>query len=455
MAVALYARPGCSPVRIGYREGVNRAAPPNLPSAPFNLAASSRGEGLVFLDCAAPPPDDSPGRSIIARAPEAVIRSKAGSGTLRWSSTSEGGARVEEVSGDPFRILDGLLRGHPDWTAAGYWGYDLRFGLERLPSIAVDDLGLPDCWVGLYAPAQVAAIPCGKGASRGTPRRLENAAGVLPASSFERLEYLRAVRRVLEYVAAGDCYQVNLSQRFSAPYSGDPWELYQRLRRVSPAPFAAYLDCGDHQVLSSSPELFLRVREGCVETHPIKGTRPRGNDAAQDEAAAHELLASAKDRAELLMIVDLERNDLGRVCEYGTINVPRAGDGDWARLESYPNVHHLVATVRGRLRGEVTPLEALRASFPGGSITGAPKIRAMEIIEELEPVRRGVYTGAIGWVDGRGNAEWSIAIRTMVVKEGQVHFHAGGGIVADSDPEAEYAETLAKAEGMLRALHAS
>ena len=258
---------------------------------------------------------------------------------------------------------------------------------------------------------------------------------------------MRAVRRILEYIAAGDCYQVNLSQRLSAPYSGSAWSLYERLRAASPAPYSAFLDCGDHQVLSSSPELFLRVRGGEVETHPIKGTRPRGRTPEEDAAAAAELLSSPKDRAELLMIVDLERNDLGRVCRFGSVTVP-----ELYRLESYANVHHLVATVRGQLRPQITPLECLRAAFPGGSITGAPKIRAMEIIEELEPVRRSLYTGAIGWVDGRGDGEWNIAIRTMVVKQGVVQFHVGGGVVADSDPQAEYEETLAKAGGMLAAL---
>jgi para-aminobenzoate synthetase component 1 len=210
------------------------------------------------------------------------------------------------------------------------------------------------------------------------------------------------------------------------------------------------LNCGDHEVLSSSPELFLKVRDGWAETRPIKGTRPRGATPDEDAARADELLRSEKDRAELLMIVDLERNDLGRSCEYGSVHVP-----ELFRLESFSHVHHLVATVRGRLRVGTTPLECLRAAFPGGSITGAPKIRAMEIIEELEPVCRGVYSGAIGWVDARGNAEWNIAIRTMVVRQAKVHFHVGGGVVADSDPEAEYEETLAKARGMLAALAAA
>jgi aminodeoxychorismate synthase component I len=270
------------------------------------------------------------------------------------------------------------------------------------------------------------------------------------APSVTRSDYEAAVRAVLEYIAAGDCYQVNLSQRFSTALPCSPWELYERLRAVSPAPYAAFLDCGDHQVLSSSPELLLSASGGQVETRPIKGTRPRGRSPEEDVANAAELLRSEKDRAELLMIVDLERNDLGRVCEFGSVHVPAL-----YQLESFANVHHLVATVRGTLRSGTSPLECLRAAFPGGSITGAPKIRAMEIIEELEPFRRGVYTGAMGWVDAHGNAEWNVAIRTLLTHRGNAYFHVGGGIVADSSPTAEYEETLTKAAGMLRALGAA
>ena len=402
--------------------------------------------------------------------PVAVFCSKDQQGTVRWRDGT-----TERADGDPFRRLAALLQRYPDLTAAGYWAYDLRYCLEHLPRWTRDDLDLPDCRVGLYEKNSGFRVQGSETGVQGsgvqvtrsandecrmtleTPisgdRSFDTRNSTLALSwggvreSVSRKTYEGAVRRVLEYIAAGDCYQVNLSHRLSAPLPGSAWELYQRLRAGSPAPYAAYLDCGDHQVLSASPELFLRVRGREVETHPIKGTRPRGRTPEEDRSLADELLASAKDRAELLMIVDLERNDLGRVCDYGSVSVP-----ELFRLESYSNVHHLVATVRGRLRAEVDPLEALRAAFPGGSITGAPKIRAMEIIEELEPFRRGVYTGAIGWVDGRGNAEWNIAIRTMVVKGDRVYFHVGGGVVADSDPGAEYLETLAKARGMLQAL---
>jgi para-aminobenzoate synthetase component 1 len=368
--------------------------------------------------------------------PVAVFRCKDGHGVIIWK-----GHDPEPAHGDPFLTLDRLLQDHPELTAAGYWSYDLRYHLERLPRRTADDLQLPDCCVGLYRAESDAFPP--PSAITVTP----NLSDETVSDSVTREEYEGAIRRVLDYIAAGDCYQVNLAHRFSAPLAFQPADLYDRLKHVSPAPYAAYLDCGDHQVLSSSPELFLRIENGEIETRPIKGTRPRGRTPEEDAAAAAELLASEKDAAELLMIVDLERNDLGRVCRYGSVHVP-----ELRRLESYANVHHLVATVRGTLQPGVTPLQALRAAFPGGSITGAPKIRAMEIIEELEPYRRGVYTGAIGWVDGSGRAEWNIAIRTMVVRGNRVYFHAGGGIVADSNPASEYEETLTKARGMIAAL---
>src|SRR5581483_6603810 len=221
-------------------------------------------------------------------------------------------------------------------------------------------------------------------------------------SNFRREEYIAAVRRAKEYIAAGDIYQANLSQRFTARRTGSPLDLYLHLRAQSPAPYAAYLDAGAFQLLSSSPECFLRVRGRQVVTRPIKGTRPRGRTSEEDRRMAEELRASAKDRAELVMIVDLERNDLGKVCEYGSVRVPALWEP-----ESHPTVHHLVATVTGTLRPGCTALEALRAAFPGGSITGAPKIRAMQVIEELEPHHRGFYTGAVGYAGFDGSAEWN------------------------------------------------
>lgn len=267
------------------------------------------------------------------------------------------------------------------------------------------------------------------------------------ASNFDRRGYESAVARVVDYIHAGDCFQVNLSQRLVAPWQGHPWSLYEQLRRCSPAPFAAYFDLGSFQILSASPERFLSVSaDGWVQTRPIKGTRPRGRTPAEDAALAQELLTSPKERAENVMIVDLLRNDLGRVCSYGTVQVQAV-----CELESFRHVHHLVSEVRGRLRPEYGPLDVLAASFPGGSVTGAPKVRAMQIIAELEPTARGPYCGCLAWIGFDAAMDASILIRTMTVGQGWVQFPVGGGIVADSDPAREYEETLHKAAGMLLA----
>ena len=269
----------------------------------------------------------------------------------------------------------------------------------------------------------------------------------LPESTFTRDAYVTAVRRAIEYIRAGDVFQVNLSQRFAAPLHDDSSCIYDRLLEAAPARYGGYLDFGDFALLCNSPELFLRVarnRESGrreVITRPIKGTRPRG------PGMKAELRDSAKDAAELNMIIDLERNDLGRVCEIGTVRVtePRT-------IEAHPTVYHGAATIQGTLRDDIGFVNLLRATFPGGSITGAPKIRAMQIIDELEPVRRGPYCGAIGYLAGDGQIEFNIAIRTMIVRGSMVHIPVGGGIVADSDPAAEYEETLVKAKAMLEAL---
>jgi para-aminobenzoate synthetase component I len=267
-------------------------------------------------------------------------------------------------------------------------------------------------------------------------------------SSFPRSDYLAAVQQVRDYIYAGDIFQANMSQRFEAPLTESPWHLYQRLRTRNAAPFAAYLDFPDAIVLSASPERFLRVSgSGHVETRPIKGTRPRGLGPEHDAALGRALTESAKDRAENLMIVDLLRNDLSRVCKPGTVRVP-----ELFALERYATVHHLVSTVVGELNDGIDALDLLRAAFPGGSITGAPKLRAMEIIAELEPSQRGVYCGSIGYWSVSGELDTNIAIRTATARNGRVYFSAGGGIVADSEPEQEYRETLDKARGLIDAL---
>jgi para-aminobenzoate synthetase component 1 len=267
-------------------------------------------------------------------------------------------------------------------------------------------------------------------------------AACLPAA-----RYRAAVECILDYLAAGDAYQVNLTQPFTAPLAAPAWALYARLARRHPVPHGAYLDLGDTQIVCNSPELFLRRRGRRIETRPIKGTRPRGENPARDAALAAELARDEKERAEHVMIVDLERNDLGRVCATGSVTVEVL-----AGIDSHPTVHHLVSVVSGTLRDDVGLAALLRATFPGGSITGAPKERAMEIIEELEPWPRGPYTGAIGLWHPRGDLELGLAIRTAVVAGGTIRYHAGGGIVADSDPERELAETWLKTAALRLAL---
>ncbi|MDY7019714.1 MAG: aminodeoxychorismate synthase component I [Chloroflexota bacterium] len=266
-------------------------------------------------------------------------------------------------------------------------------------------------------------------------------------SNFTMEEYIEAVDKVREYIAAGDVFQVNLSQRFEADLTITPYELHRQLRTANPAPFAAYLNFEGVTIVSASPERFLKVQGDMVETRPVKGTRPRGSSALEDERLAQELTNSIKDRAENVMIVDLERNDLGQVCRYGTVKVT-----ELAILEAFPTVFHLTSTVVGRLCRDEGNIGLLKATFPGGSITGAPKVRAMEIIEELEPTKRSVYTGSIGYIDFNGDMDINIVIRTFLIKEGKAYFQVGGGIIYDSDPKAEYVETMDKAKALIQAL---
>jgi para-aminobenzoate synthetase component 1 len=346
--------------------------------------------------------------------------------------------------------------------AVGAWGYDLGQQLERLPHRAEDDLDFPDLVLGFYDRVVTVDHAEGKAwivdlSDRKTPRAIDPrtydeafGGSTTPhrrGANFTRERYLAAVARAKEYIAAGDVYQVNLSQRFHARTERPPFEIYQALREASPAPYAAFLQFGRRALISASPEQFLELRGRTLATRPIKGTRRRADDPDEDERLREELYTSPKDDAELAMIVDLERNDLGRVCEYGSVKVTAPKD-----LESHPTVHHLVATVEGRLRRGLGPVDVLRATFPGGSVTGAPKIRAMEIIDELEPTRRAFYTGAIGHVGFDGSMHLSVAIRTLLADGPDFYYQAGGGIVHDSDPAAEYEETLAKAAAMARAL---
>lgn len=267
-------------------------------------------------------------------------------------------------------------------------------------------------------------------------------------SPFSRDDYLMAVQQAIDYIHAGDCFQINLSQRLLMPHRQDPWQLYGRLRVDCPSPFGCFFDCGDFQILSASPERFVQMQPGGqIVTRPIKGTRPRGQTESEDDRQLRDLLTHPKDRAENVMIVDLLRNDLGRVCEFGSVKVPEV-----CVAESYSYVHHLVSEIRGQLRPGLHPFDLVRAVFPGGSVTGAPKVRAMEIIAELEPTARGPYCGSIGFIGCDGAVDSNILIRTITASRGQLQFPVGGGIVADSDPEREYEETLHKAAGLLKAL---
>ena len=361
----------------------------------------------------------------------------------------------------------------------GFLSYELGRVIEKLPEAAVDDLGLPELAFCLFdrviaadhrtglkalivsgpdgtdtepliAEALSSIEPGAAGGAAGGPPQAETGTPLEFESGFTRAEYIEAVRKVKEYILAGDIYQANLSQRFSAPLLEPAWHLYRRLRRLNSAPFSAYLNFGGFAVASSSPERFLKVRGRRVETRPIKGTRPRSSDPARDARLKEELLSSEKDLAELSMIVDLERNDLGRVCEYGSVEV-----AEHAALESYATVHHLVSTVVGNLHEGRDIIDLLKATFPGGSITGAPKIRSMEIIDKLEPTERSVYTGGIGYLGFDGNHDVNVAIRTMIISGGRAYFQVGGGIVADSDPEAEYQETLDKGKAMFESITGS
>ena len=350
----------------------------------------------------------------------------------------------------------------------GYLSYDFGRRLEQLPQLSSDDLGLPDAQLGLYAWAVVTDHQRGTSQlvfhpslaleERARLTALFETVDTSTCGDFQLLapmqgdlqpeQYEAAFDQVQRYIQAGDCYQINLTQRFRAPCQGDPWQAYQALRKACPTPFSGYQQLADGSaLLSFSPERFIRVSQGQVETRPIKGTRPRSANPTEDARNAEELRHSAKDRSENLMIVDLLRNDLGRTCEIGSVKVP-----ELFSLESYPNVHHLVSSVTGQLARDKDALDLIGDSFPGGSITGAPKIRAMQIIDELEPTRRALYCGSLLYVDVRGEMDSSIAIRSLLVKDGQVSCWGGGAVVADSNWQAEYEESIAKVRVLMETL---
>jgi para-aminobenzoate synthetase component 1 len=437
--------------------------------------------GLAFLDSALP--HEALGRySFIAADP--VHRIVARDGRTQIDG--------RDFAGSAFDAADHLLQryplaGRPDLPPfqtglVGAFGYGLRHAVEDVPRHGSRDHRFADLTAGYYdlviavdhqahrafvlssgAPEQDAAARRARAQMR-TDWALARLGRRIPRPEFSWSidarpdltadQFRRMVRRTIDYIEAGDIYQANITQRFQAPLPpgfgpGGPGRLalYEALRRRNPATFAAFLDFGETAILCSSPERFLKVSGSRIETRPIKGTRPRGDTRAEDADLAAELLASAKDRAENLMIVDLLRNDIGRVAKLGSVKVPILFG-----LESYATVHHLVSVVTAELQGGCTAVDLLRAAFPGGSVTGAPKIRAMEIIAELEPTARGPYCGAIGYLSAAGAMDTNIVIRTALIDGDRISFQAGGGIVADSDPEAEYQETLVKARALREAL---
>ncbi len=407
------------------------------------------------------------------------------------------GVYKTKIQGQPFSELRRLLKetpvakvdGAPFFTggAVGMIGYDAVHFFERLPRTAEDDLKVPDLYflfvdtvvvfdhvdaevVLVHTPmlryrpddeeAQIQAYSQGVDKLKRLLQRVltpsekecapsENLPRSLPVTAnMEKEGYMQMVRKAKEYIKAGDIFQTNLSQRLSAEIGDlDPYRLYRVLRKINPSPFAAFLDLQGFQLVSSSPERLMRLKDGIVDTRPIAGTRPRGKDAKGDEAMSVELITNEKERAEHIMLIDLERNDIGRVCDYGTVTVD-----ELMVLEEYSHVIHIVSNVQGKMHEKKDLFDLIRATFPGGTITGVPKVRCMEIIDELEPVQRGPYTGSIGYLGFNGDMDLNIIIRTFVIKDGRAHVQVGAGIVADSDPEREYFETLQKADALLQAL---
>jgi len=387
------------------------------------------------------------------------------------------------VDGDPFDVLRQVINEYAmvfdDLSipvAAGLFGYlsyDLKDFIEKLPRTCIEDLCLPQlCF---FAPSAIIVHDKLKNQSRlcvvdrvdhnnlkigDNVEFIENllinnrakkeifvggTTGL--ASLFSQPEYMAAVNQIKDYIVSGDIYQVNLSQRFETNFSGDAFSMFTSLYQIAPGPFYAYINAGDHQIISTSPERFLKRCKSDVETRPIKGTRPRGKNVLEDQALSEDLVKSKKDDAELSMIVDLMRNDLGRVCTGGSINV-----SEHRRLEAYHNVFHLVSVVKGKLKENKDSIDLLKATFPGGSITGCPRIRAMEIIDELEPVRRHIYTGSIGYLSFHDTLDLSIAIRTATIFQNRMIFSVGGGVVFDSDPVDEFEETLHKGQSLMSVL---
>ena len=436
--------------------------------------------------------------SILGAQPVLTLESFASRILIRDTATGSSSL----LYGNPWRSMEALWRRFelpedspwPTGAMMGIWGYDLKqFTAPKSARRSWRDLTVPDCWIGVFSSLAVFdhenhhihLISAGLKAD-GTrsiqiaQREIQNWEGLIEKtaqdqsesqspypenvsarlktkkvnleprtqSNLSRSAWIQKVLKAKEYIRAGDIYQINLSHRIRSRAPENPWDFAKDFFKLSPAPYAGYLQTGSIQIASSSPELFLQTDGKTIRSTPIKGTRPRGSSPETDLLLENELRDSSKERAELVMITDLIRNDLGRICEYGSIRVP-----DLLRLEKYAQVQHLISTVEGELKSGMDPLKAFELCFPGGSITGAPKIRAMEIIEELEPLGRGPYTGSLGYLGLNGQSAWNILIRSAVFHERQVYFNTGAGIVYDSDPEMEYEETRDKAAGFLKTLN--
>jgi len=418
----------------------------------------------IFLDSCYPYIDL--GRyDVIAARPYITLKTFADETEIVYAS-----GKREQSSEDPFSIVKSLLGENETKLstvpfaggALGYFAYDLGRGIERIPETAEHDIAMPDMAIGIYDWAVVTdhhqrrTWLTGYGKDERTFDEWNNLQELLQrkaesgSQKFEVLSeihsnmdeefYARAFNKIKHYIREGDCYQVNLAQRFSIDVAGNPWAAYSRLRKLNPAPYSSFFKVPEGAVLSTSPERFLKVDNGLVETKPIKGTRRRSTDVYEDRALSEDLLESKKDRAENLMIVDLLRNDIGKSCRPGSVSVPKL-----FALESFARVHHLVSTVIGQLADKYHALDLLRGCFPGGSITGAPKLRAMEIIEALEPHRRSIYCGSMAYIGFDGNMDSNITIRTLVHHRDKMYCWAGGGIVMDSRLDAEYQECFDKA----------
>jgi len=385
----------------------------------------------------------------------------------------------EEYLGDTFEELNKIIKEYAMENntdlpfvsgGIGYFSYDLAREVEELPNIARDDIDIPHCYYNFYdniiildnleKRAYISALgilKSQKDSIKDIVDRIQNGNKIVYekigfiknkfTSSFEKSNYINTVSKVRAYIKSGDIYITNLTQRFSCSISKSAYGIYKDLRHINPAPFAALMNFGDFNIICSSPERFLCIKDRMVETRPIKGTMPRSLNTVEDMKNKNILINSEKDKSELLIVVDLERNDLSKVCKPSSVKVT-----ELFKLEEYSTVFHLVSTIIGELKETVSPLECIKACFPGGSITGTPKIRSMEIIEELEPVRRNIYTGALGYLGFDGNVDLNIIIRTILLKDNKAYFGVGGGITWDSNEECEYDETLDKAKALMRVL---